>query len=73
VIAIVNELLPVPESVRANGLMRPDEVLDVIADISRAQYEFAWAPCVTLRDGLRDTLAWIRGARSEVKGEGRKD
>ena len=36
-IAIVNELLPVPKSVRANGLMRPDEVLDVIADISRAR------------------------------------
>jgi nucleoside-diphosphate-sugar epimerase len=42
--------------------MRPDEVIDVIADISRARHEFGWAPQVTLLDGLLDALAWIRGA-----------
>jgi nucleoside-diphosphate-sugar epimerase len=61
VIAIVNGLLPVPKPVRANGPKRPDEVLDVIADISRARDEFGWEPRVTLRDGLHETLAWIRG------------
>ncbi len=61
VIALVNGLLPVPKPVHTDGLMRPDEVSDVIADISRARDEFAWVPRVTLRDGLRDTLAWIRG------------
>ena len=62
VIAIVNRLLPVPKPVHVNGPMRPDEVIDVIADISRARHEFGWAPQVTLLDGLLDTLAWIRGA-----------
>jgi nucleoside-diphosphate-sugar epimerase len=62
VIAMVNGLLPVPKPVHANGPMRPDEVIDVIADISRARHEFGWAPQVTLLDGLLNTLAWIRGA-----------
>jgi nucleoside-diphosphate-sugar epimerase len=61
VIALVNGLLPVPKPIQTKGLMRPDEVIDVIADISRAQNEFAWVPRVTLLAGLRDTLAWIRG------------
>jgi nucleoside-diphosphate-sugar epimerase len=62
VIAMVNGLLPVPKPVQVNGPMRPDEVIDVIADISRARHEFGWEPQVTLLDGLLDTLAWIRGA-----------
>jgi len=61
VIAMVNRLLPVPKPVHANGPMRPDEVIDVIADISRARHEFGWEPQVALLDGLLDTLAWIRG------------
>ena len=65
VIDIVNGLLPVAKPVHTNGLMRPDEVLDVIADISRARNEFGWEPRVTLRDGLHETLAWIRGEESE--------
>jgi nucleoside-diphosphate-sugar epimerase len=62
VIALVNGLLPVPKPVRVEGLVRPAEVKDVIADISRARHEFGWGPRVTLRDGLSDTLAWIRVA-----------
>jgi nucleoside-diphosphate-sugar epimerase len=60
-IALVNGLLPAPKPIRTKGIMRPDEVLDVIADISRAQNELGWVPRVTLPEGLRDTLAWIRG------------
>ena len=62
VIALVNGLLPTPKPVRIEGLVRPAEVNDVIADISRARLEFGWVPRVSLHDGLRDTLAWIRGA-----------
>jgi len=62
VIAMVNELLPVPKPVYASGPARPDEVIDVVADISRARHEFGWTPRVKLRDGLHDTLAWIQGA-----------
>ena len=63
-IALVNGLLTAPKPIHTNGLVRPDEVSDVVADISRARVEFGWEPRVTLRDGLRDTLAWIRQVRS---------
>jgi nucleoside-diphosphate-sugar epimerase len=67
VIAIVNQLLPAPKIVQSEGRPRMEEVSDVIADISRARREFGWEPRVTFPDGLRETLAWIRG---EVRGEG---
>jgi nucleoside-diphosphate-sugar epimerase len=57
-IALVNELLPRPKLVHTNGQIRPVEVMDVFADISRARDQFDWAPRVTLREGLRETLAW---------------
>jgi nucleoside-diphosphate-sugar epimerase len=61
VIDIVNQLLPVPKAVRSEGQMRLEEVFNVVADISRARREFGWEPRVSFHDGLRDTLAWIRG------------
>jgi nucleoside-diphosphate-sugar epimerase len=62
VIAIVNQLLPRPKPVHSEDQTRLEEVFNVIADISRARREFGWEPRVAFRDGLRDTLAWIRGA-----------
>jgi nucleoside-diphosphate-sugar epimerase len=69
VITMVNGLLPVPKPVLASGPIRQDEVIDVIADISRARHEFGWAPRVTLRDGLRETFAWIQAEESKVKSD----
>ena len=66
VIEAVNRLLPASKPAYASGPMRPDEVIDVIADISRARDEFGWAPRVKIGDGLRQTLIWIRESRSAV-------
>jgi nucleoside-diphosphate-sugar epimerase len=33
---------------------------DLVADISRAQVELGYAPCVGLRDGLADYIQWLR-------------
>src|SRR6516162_11138525 len=55
-IDIVNELLPAPKQVLAEGSMRPDEVFDVVADISRTREEFDWNPRTPFRDGLHETL-----------------
>jgi nucleoside-diphosphate-sugar epimerase len=55
-IEIVNELLPAPKQVLAEGSMRPDEVFDVFADISRTRREFDWTPRTAFRDGLRETF-----------------
>ena len=60
VIEIVNELLPIPKQVRAEGLTRPEEIAEVVADISRAREQFVWNPRTKLRDGLRETLEWMK-------------
>jgi nucleoside-diphosphate-sugar epimerase len=60
VISEVNGLLQVPKPVQANGPMRPDEILEVIADISRARHSFGWEPRVPFRDGLQMTLTSLR-------------
>lgn len=67
IIAMVNELLPVPKLVHTNGLLRPEEVADVVADISRARNTFGWEPLVTLRDGLKKTLAWMKQKTCETQ------
>jgi nucleoside-diphosphate-sugar epimerase len=56
VIEMVNELLPAPKQILVEGSQRPDEVLDVVADISQARQKFDWNPRTTFRDGLRETL-----------------
>jgi nucleoside-diphosphate-sugar epimerase len=60
IIAIVNELLPAPKAVRSEGRLRPEEVLNVVADISRVRGEFGWEPRIAFRDGLRETLTWMQ-------------
>ena len=64
VIALVNGFLPTPKPVRVEGLARPEEVADVVADISRARREFGWDPRVPLPDGLRLTLTWMQQLRT---------
>ena len=64
VIALVNLFLPTPKPVRAEGSARPEEVADVVADISRARREFGWEPRVPLPDGLRLTLTWMQQLRT---------
>jgi nucleoside-diphosphate-sugar epimerase len=56
VLEVVNELLPAPKRILVEGSPRPDEVLDVVADISRARQEFDWNPRTPFRDGLRETM-----------------
>ncbi len=60
VISEVNGLLSMSKPVQANGPMRPDEILEVIADISRARHSFGWEPRVPFRDGLQMTLTSLR-------------
>jgi nucleoside-diphosphate-sugar epimerase len=64
VIALVNLFLPTPKPVRAEGSARPEEVADVVADISRARREFGWEPRVPLPDGLRLTFTWMQQLRT---------
>lgn len=45
--------------VRSDGTRRPDEIMDTVADIARAEQQLGWKPRFTLRQGIED----LRGAR----------
>ena len=64
VIALVNGFLPTPKPVRVEGPARPEELADVVADISRARLEFGWELQVPFPDGLRLTLTWMQQLRT---------
>jgi UDP-glucose 4-epimerase len=42
---------------------RPDEVLDTVADVSRARKELHWFPKVSLEEGLQRTVDAFRSQR----------
>jgi nucleoside-diphosphate-sugar epimerase len=60
VVAEVNAALDRPKPVECTGDERREEVLDVVADISRAGRELGWTPRVAFRDGVRETVEWAR-------------
>jgi nucleoside-diphosphate-sugar epimerase len=40
--------------------MRPDEIMEMSADVSAAREQLGWQPQTSLVDGLRKTIAWWR-------------
>jgi nucleoside-diphosphate-sugar epimerase len=58
IVAIINTLVRAPKPLVGRGIARPSEVLDVVADISKAGRELGWRPTVTLADGLRGMVDW---------------
>ncbi len=44
----------------SEGTPRPEEVLDVVADISKAQRELGWRPAIKLKDGMAELIALAR-------------
>ena len=57
IVALVNELLGIAKPCVSRGDGRPSEVMDVIADIGRAQADFGWQPQISLREGLTLTIS----------------
>jgi GDP-4-dehydro-6-deoxy-D-mannose reductase len=51
-IAIIQQVWGTALPVRSDGVRRPGEVMETIADITRAQQELGWRPRFTLRQGL---------------------
>jgi nucleoside-diphosphate-sugar epimerase len=45
---------------RAHGKRRPEEVMDTIADISRARTELGWEPIIPFSEGIRRVVADYR-------------
>ena len=57
VIQAMQEIWGTALPVRSDGLRRPDEVMETVADITRAERELGWKPRFTLRQGLEDLHA----------------
>lgn len=58
---LISSLTCTFKPLRSRSEERPEEVFDVVADISKAESELKWRPSVLLREGLRETIQWMRG------------
>jgi nucleoside-diphosphate-sugar epimerase len=57
---MISAVAPPGKPVVSENKWRPDEAFDVVADITRAARDLDWSPRISLADGLRDTIEWIR-------------
>lgn len=57
---LINQAAGVDKPVHSRGRRRPEEVMDVVADIRRAHDELDWRPRVSLQEGLAATVASMR-------------
>lgn len=55
-IEIIMRLAGVIKPMVADGQIRPNEVMDVVADISKIERELGWTPSVEFEDGLKRML-----------------
>jgi nucleoside-diphosphate-sugar epimerase len=60
IVDTVNSLLEEPRRLVSRAQQRPAEVMDVVADISRARANLRWEPRTPLREGLRRTIEAAR-------------
>lgn len=60
--ALLNRAAGQNKPVVGDGAPRPSEVLDVVADISKAAAELGWRPSTSLEDGLRQVVDSLRKA-----------
>jgi nucleoside-diphosphate-sugar epimerase len=59
-VEIINRLLPSPKELVSRQESRPEEILDVAADIGKARRAFRWAPRTSLQQGIEKTLDALR-------------
>lgn len=65
-VEIINSLLHTRKRICEQEHRRPDDVLDVVADISRAERDLQWRPRIDLAEGLRRTIEWMRSGLEYV-------
>lgn len=53
----VGEITGHRKPLRVTGPVRPNEILDVVADISHAGAALGWRPRISFNEGLRETIA----------------
>jgi len=60
---LVNNAAGVCKPVVSAEVQRPGEIMEVVADTSRAAAELGWRPCTSLADGIAAVVAAERAAR----------
>jgi nucleoside-diphosphate-sugar epimerase len=70
---IMNTLTGSSKRLVSRGESRPDEVFDVVADISKARRELAWRPNTSLEKGLALTIAAFKQENGESIDEKRSN
>jgi nucleoside-diphosphate-sugar epimerase len=61
--AVLNGIVPRQKALVSRGERRPHEVLDVVADIRKAERELHWKPRVDITTGLRLTVESVLNPR----------
>jgi nucleoside-diphosphate-sugar epimerase len=60
----VGEIAGRRKPLHVSGPVRPNEILDVVADVSRATAALGWRPRISFTDGLKEAIAGIKMARA---------
>jgi nucleoside-diphosphate-sugar epimerase len=56
VVDAINSFLPVKKAISSTGASRPDEVMDVVADVRKAWQQLQWRPTTSLEAGLKQMI-----------------
>jgi nucleoside-diphosphate-sugar epimerase len=59
-VTMINTLTNSVKPVVSSDQIRREEILDVVADVSKAQRELHWTPRISLIDGLRESIQSMR-------------
>jgi UDP-glucose 4-epimerase len=57
VVAIIEEFLKIDINIQYNDSIRPNDILDMVADISLLRKSFSWNPAVDIKAGVHLTLS----------------
>jgi len=66
-VAEINAAVDDPKPLVSTGEARQEEVLDVVADVSRARRELGWEPQIAIGDGVRETVRWTQAQVAAVR------
>jgi nucleoside-diphosphate-sugar epimerase len=60
---LISQAAGVEKPVVSESSPRPNEVMNTLADISRAESELGWRPSTSFQDGIAAVVAAARGTR----------
>jgi nucleoside-diphosphate-sugar epimerase len=64
IVGLINRALPHPKQLVCTNRVREDEVLDTVADCSKAENELGWKPQIPFETGIAEMVAGALAAQS---------